>query len=95
MQSGILYSTHKIIHIKKPLKIPGAFAERAGLEPATLRLTAECSTIELPFSVFVMTKIKRITNITQSIILRNTVSYSICKEFRQIYDPAIKSGEIC
>ncbi len=39
--------------IKKAPKIRGDFsAERAGLEPATLRLTAECSTIELPFSIF-------------------------------------------
>ena len=46
--------------IKKP-PITGGFAERAGLEPATLRLTAECSTIELPFNIH--TENQRITNI--------------------------------
>src|SRR5579883_492810 len=32
----------------KSLKEKGNLAPRAGLEPATLRLTAECSTVELP-----------------------------------------------
>jgi hypothetical protein len=33
------------------VKLFGMLAPRAGLEPATLRLTAECSTIELPRNV--------------------------------------------
>ena len=37
--------------ITKSRKISGFYAPRAGLEPATLRLTAECSTIELSRNV--------------------------------------------
>jgi hypothetical protein len=59
--------------MKKPQHIVRVFAPRAGLEPATLRLTAACSTIELSRNISDDQITKPITN-CQDIVKKNSLS---------------------